>query len=63
MSDELDGWSPTAKKVVFSDEELIEHLRRTADREEPAANWYTFYRALPQPERDRLAAEARRPAR
>lgn len=60
MSDELEGWSPKLK-VVFTDEELIEHLRRTANAPaEPAANWYTFYSALPQPERDRLAAEAGR---
>ncbi len=60
MSDELEGWQPM-KKVVFSDEELVEHLRRTADEpEERAANWWTFYSALPKPERDRLAAEAAR---
>ncbi len=58
MSDDLEGWSPKLR-VVFTDEELIEHLRRTADAPaEPAANWYTFYCALPQPERDRLDAEA-----
>ena len=61
MSDELDGWSPK-KKVVFTDDELVEHLRRTADQPaQPAENWWTFYSALPQPERDRLAAAARQP--
>ena len=46
-------------KVVFSDEELVQHLRRAAGREaEPAEKWWTFYSALPKQERDRLAAEA-----
>jgi hypothetical protein len=59
---DLAGWSPK-KRVVFTDEELIERLRRAADAPaEPAANWYTFYSALPKPERDRLAAEAAKPA-
>ena len=56
----MDGGSPK-KKGVFSDGERIEPLPRTAAAPaEPAANWYTFYSALPKPERDRLAAEAAR---
>ena len=52
------------RKVVFTDEELVQHLRRTADQPaEPAENWWTFYSALPRPERDRLAAQATRPPR
>ena len=58
MPDDLNGWTPTTK-VVFDDEELIQHLRRTLDQpEERTGNWWTFLCALPAPERARLEAEA-----
>jgi hypothetical protein len=61
--DDLEGWTPK-KQIVYSDDELIRHLRLVAGRAtEPTENWWTFYSSLPKPERDRLAAEAARPTR
>ncbi|HEX8523682.1 MAG TPA: hypothetical protein VF669_15610 [Tepidisphaeraceae bacterium] len=56
--DELGGWKPTTK-VVFSDEDLVRHLRETRDQSSGrSGNWWTFFNALPEPERRRLEAEA-----
>ena len=54
----LGDWTPVSK-VVFSDEDLVRHLRATADRPgERTGNWWAFFSGLPRPEQDRLKAEA-----
>lgn len=62
-ADELDSWTPKTK-TVFSDDELVRHLRETlGDESRRSGNWWTFFSALPEPERRRLeacAAEATR---
>ena len=60
MPDELSGWSP-AVRVVFTDEELIQELRRTQGQpDQRKGNWFAFYASLPKPEQNRLEEEARR---
>lgn len=56
--DELGGWTPKTK-TVFTDEELVRHLRETLhDPSRRSGNWWTFFSALPEPERRRLEALA-----
>ncbi len=53
-ADELDGWTPVTK-TVFSDDELVRHLRETrGDASGRTGNWWAFFCALPEPERRRL---------
>jgi hypothetical protein len=53
-ADGLGGWTP-ATKTVFSDEELVRHLRETlGDPSRRSGNWWAFFSALPEPERRRL---------
>lgn len=47
-------WSPVVK-TSFSDEELVAALAATRDeREKRVGNMWTFFEALPRPERERL---------
>ena len=62
-ADGLDGWTP-ATKTVFSDDELIRHLRETlGDPSRRTGNWWAFFGALPEPERRRLEACAAQASR
>lgn len=53
----LDDWQPKPR-TAFSDHDIIRALRTTPAEHRRGTNLWSFYLALPRPERDRLLREA-----
>ena len=53
----LDDWQPKPR-TDFTDQELIQALRATPEDRRRGSNLWSFFLALPRPERDRLLREA-----
>ena len=52
-----DDWQPKSR-TVFSDDEIIQALRSTPAGQRRGGNLWSFFQALPRPERDRLLRDA-----